>query len=195
MAIPSGRFGLMTPLLLGGGHRRSRFGAQRRRGMQGARPAERSWTTWTTRTPWAAGRTASHSGSTHHRLAGTNGAAIDRLAGDGRGAARGHPRPRGLLLLSLPREWTRLLLLQARHHVGTRRYDGARGRLSSQIRTRLRTQRCSRGWRRQWRSRFARSRWRSRRCGAGHRLRWHSDGRRRQRRRGRRRRQGLPRSR
>ncbi len=43
MAIASGRFGLMTPLLLGGGDRRGRFGAQRRRGMQSARPAKRSW--------------------------------------------------------------------------------------------------------------------------------------------------------
>ena len=191
MAIPSGRLGLMAPLLLGGGHRRSRFGAQRRRGMQRARPAESSWTT---RTSWTAGRTASYSRSTHHRLAGTNGAAIDGLAGDGRGAARGHSRPWGLLLLSLTRERTRLLLLQARHHVGTRRNHGARGRLSSQIRTRLRTQRRSRSWRRQWRCRFAGSRWRRRR-GAGHRLRRHSDGRRRQRRGGRGGRQGLSRSR
>ncbi len=56
-----------------------------------------------------------------------------------------------------------MLLLQARHHVGARRHHGTRGRLSRQIRARLRTQRCSRSGRRQWCSRFAGSRRRGRR--------------------------------
>lgn len=186
MPIASGRFGLMTPLLLGGGHRRGRLGAQRRRRVQGARPAKCSWgAAWT-------GRAPADTGTAHHGLAGTNGATIDRLAGNRRRATRRHAGP-GSLLLHLPRRRTALLLLQARHHIGPRRHNRTRGRLSGQIRARLRAQGRSRSWRRQGRGRFTRRR--RRRRGSGHRLGRRRDRRGRHRGCGRGRRQGLARSR
>jgi len=159
----------MTPLLLGGGDGRSRFGAQGRRWMQRTRPAKRSRAAGAAGAARTTGRAAANTGTAHHRLAGTNGATINWLAGDRRGTASRHPGPRSLLLLYLSWRWTGLLLLQARHHVGTRRYHGARGRLSSQIRARLRAQRCSWSWARQRMGRFG---WRRR--GTGHRMRGQS---------------------
>ncbi len=94
MAIASGRFGLVTPLLLSGGNRRGWFGAQRRRGMQAYAAGEMP------RVPlglWRTGRAAAHAGSAHNGLAGTNGATIDGLAGHGRGTAGGHSGPGCLL--------------------------------------------------------------------------------------------------
>jgi hypothetical protein len=190
----------MTPLLLGGGHRRGWFGAQRRRGVQGARPAKCSWAAA------RGGRASADTGSAHHGLAGTNGAAVDRLAGDRRRTARWHAGARRLLL-RLPGSRTGLLLLQARHHIGARRHNRTRGRLSGEIRARLRAQgrsrsrRCQRrrgrrgGHRRRgyWGcGRFARSR---RRRSAGHRLSRRGMRCGRHRRSVRWRRQGLPRSR
>jgi hypothetical protein len=169
MTIPSGRLGLMTPLLLGGGDGRSRFGAQGRRWMQRTRPAKRSWAAGATWTTWTAGRAATNTGTAHHRLAGTNGATINWLAGDRRGTASRHPGPRSLLLLYLSWRWTGLLLLQASHHIGTRRHHGTRGRLSSEIRAWLRAQGCSWSWTGQRSGRFG---WRRR--GAGHRVRGQS---------------------
>jgi hypothetical protein len=159
----------VTPLLLGGGDGRSRFGAQGRRWVQRARPAKRSWAAWAARAAWTTGRAAANTGAAHHRLAGTNGAAIDWLAWDRRGTASRHPGPRSLLLLYLSWRRTGLLLLQARHHIGTRRHHGARGRLSSEIRARLRAQRRSWSWAGQRSGRFG---WRRR--GAGHRMRGQS---------------------
>ena len=121
---------------------------------------------------------AADTGTTHDRLAGTNGAAIDRLAGNGRRAASRHART-SCLRLSLARRWTGLLLLQPRHHVGTRRNHRTRRRLSGKIRAWLRAQRGSWSWRSQWRSCFGR-----RRRGAGDRWTRKCDGRRRHRRRG-----------
>ncbi len=82
----------MPPLLLRGWDGRGWFGAQRRRGMQSAGPAKRSGASRTA----GSRRAAAHTGSTHYRLAGTNGPAIDGLAGDGRGTASRHARPRAL---------------------------------------------------------------------------------------------------
>jgi hypothetical protein len=181
----------MPPLLLRGGDERGWLGAQRRRWMQGARPAKCSWSSWSA--AWS-GRAATDAGSTHHRLTGTNGAAIDGLSGDRRGAASGHARPGGLLQ-NLSRRWARLLLLQARHHIGARRDNGSRGRLSGEVRARLRAQGRSGSWARQWRRGFA-GRRRSLRHATGHRLGWvRNRSGRRHRRGGSGRRQRLPRSR
>ena len=142
----------MTPLLLGGDGR-SRFGAQGRRGMQRARTTKRSWSAraaWTARTT---GRATTNTGTAHHWLSRTNGATIDGLAGNRRGTASRHSGPWSLLLYLSWRR-TGLLLLQARHHIGTRRHHGTRGRLSSEIRARLRAQRCSWSWTSQRSGRF-----------------------------------------
>ena len=187
MTIPSGRLGLVTPLLLGGGDGRSRFGAQGRRWVQRPRATKRSWAAGAA---WTTGRAAANTGAAHHRLAGTNGAAIDWLAWDRRGTASRHPGPRSLLLLYLSWRRTGLLLLQARHHIRTRRHHGARGRLSSEIRARLRAQGCSWSWARQRMGRFG-----CRRRGTGHRMRGQSYRRWRHRRRRSRRGQRLPRTR
>src|SRR5580700_4420079 len=104
MAIATAGLGLMTALLLGR-NRRCRFGAKWRRGMQRAR---------TTKTSRSAGRRA-HARSPHHGLAGTNGAAIDRLAGYRRRTARGHSGPRRLRRSLAGHRTSLLLLLQARH--------------------------------------------------------------------------------
>ncbi len=168
MAVAAARFGLMPPLLFGG-NRRGRLGAQRRSGVQGARPSKR---------PGRSRSGAADTGPAHYRLAGTNGAAIDGLARDGRRAASRHAGSSSLLL-SLSRRWTGLLLLQARHHVGARRDHRTRCRLSGEILAWLRAQRGSWSWRSQWRTCFGR-RWR----GAGDRWTRKCDGRRRHRRRG-----------
>jgi hypothetical protein len=163
----------MSPLLLGGGDGRCRFSAQGRRWMQRTRTAKRSWAAWTTRSAWTTGRAAANTGTTHDRLSGTNGAAINGLAWDRRGTASRHPGPGSLLLLCLSWRRTGLLLLQARHHVGTRRHHGTRGRLSSEIRARLRAQRRSWSWTGQRSGRFGRMG----RCAAGHGVRGQSYGR------------------
>ena len=182
MPVAPARLGLVTPLLLGGDGR-SRFGAQRRRGMQCAGPAEGAGAA-------RSGRAATHPRSAHYGLAGTNGAAIDGLAGNGRGTARGHTRPGRLL--HLPWSRTSLLLLQARHHIGARRHDRARGRLSREIRARLWPQRRARRRAGQRSGSFARGR---RRSNAGHRQGWKRHRRRRDGCRGTGRRQRLPRTR
>jgi len=184
MPIAATGFGLMTPLLLGG-NGRGRLGAQGRRRMRRAWPAKGTGTAWRSRS----GRASAHPGSAHYGLAGTNGAAINRLARDRRGAASGHARP-GRLWLNLPGSRTRLLLLQTRHHVGARRYDWTSGRLSCEIWTRLRTQRCARSGTGQRRGAFARGRGRT-----SYRLGWKRHRHRRHGRRGSGRRQGLPRTR
>jgi len=153
--------------------------------MRRAWPAKGTGTAWRSRS----GRASAHPGSAHYGLAGTNGAAINRLARDRRGAASGHARP-GRLWLNLPGSRTRLLLLQTRHHVGARRYDWTSGRLSCEIWTRLRTQRCARSGTGQRRGAFARGRGRT-----SYRLGWKRHRHRRHGRRGSGRRQGLPRTR
>jgi hypothetical protein len=159
MPIASARFGLMTPLLLGGDGR-GRFGAQRRRGMQRAWPAEGAGAA-------RSRRAATHARAAHHGLAGTNGAAIDGLSGNGRGTACGHTRPGSLLYL--PRSRTSLLLLQSRNHIGARRNYRTRGRLSGQVRAWLWPQGRARRWAGQRSGRFARG---SRRSSTCHRLGW-----------------------
>ena len=136
--------------------------------MQRTRPAKRSWATRAARATWTAGRAAANTGTPHHRLAGTNGAPIDGLAGDRSGTAGRHPGPRRLLLY-LSWRWTGLLLLQARHHIGARRHHGTRGRLASEIRARLRAQGRSWSWTGQRSGRFGRRRrdachWMRRQC-------------------------------
>ena len=183
MAIPAARLGLVTPLLLsrnGSG----RLGPQRRRRMQGARPAKCSWAS--SRTAWSG---AADARAPHHRLAGTDRTTIDRLAWNGRGTASWSPRP-GRLRRRLAGHRTGLLLLQTCNHVRARRHHGTRGRLSCKIGARLWAQRRSgsgRGVRRGGLGRGRRT--------AGHRLRGKCDGRRRDRHGRRSRGHGLARSR
>lgn len=153
MPVASPRFGGMPTLLLGW-NRCGRFGAQWRGGVQSSGTAQPRCSA-----------SGSDAGSTHHRLSGTNGAAINRLAGNGRGASSGHARPRRGRL-GLTRRGTRLL--QPSHHVGARRNYRTRDRLARQGRPGLRPQwhcgswsagrsrrggRCSERRRRCWRSR------------------------------------------
>ncbi len=108
-----------------------------------------------------------YAGATHDGLSRTNGAAINRLAGNWRGTASRHPGARRWRLC-LAGSGTRLRLLQTRHHVRTRRHHGTHYGLSSQGWTGLSSQRqrgrwsagrgrrggsCSQRWRRWQRSR------------------------------------------
>jgi hypothetical protein len=117
MAVAPPRFGLMAALLFGGRNRRGRFHAQGRSRMQCSGAAKSS------------GRLAAgtHAGPAHHGLSGTNGAAINRLAGNGRGAARRHA---GTRRARLGLAGSRPGLLQLGDHVWTRRNHGTSGWLT-----------------------------------------------------------------
>lgn len=126
MAIAAAGFGCVPALLFGGWKRCRRLHAQRRSGMQrpgAAKPRRRasSASAWT-----------GNSGPTHDGLAGTNGTAINGLAGHWRGATSRHAGPRRLRL-GLARGRTGLL--QPRHHIRTRRNHRTRGGLAGQIGT------------------------------------------------------------
>ena len=163
MTVAPGRLGLMAALLLGG-ERRCRLDSQRRSGMQRSLAAKATGS----RAAWSA-----YTGATHDGLAGTDRAAINRLAWHGRGTTGRHSRTRRWRL-GLAWRGTGLLL-QPGYQIGTRGHDGTSGRLAGQIRTRgrrsngHRRRRCSRSWsgRCRW-SRFGR-----RRSGARDRLRSH----------------------
>jgi len=133
MTISSG-LGGMTALLFDG-QRSSGFGPQwrRRRVLRSGASQARS------RTAWA------HAGAAHDGLSRTNGAAINRLAGNWRGTASRHAGPR-CLRLRLAGSGTRLRLLQPRHHVRTRRNHGTRDRLARQCWPGLSSQRQSGRW-------------------------------------------------
>ncbi len=131
MTVAPGGLALMAALLFGSGDQRSGLSAERRSRMQ------RSGATQTGHS--AAGRTT-QTGAAHHRLPGTNGAAVNWLAGNGRRTAGRHSGARRLR--SLPGRGTSLL--QTRHHIGTRGHYRPRSGLSGEIRARLRTQ--GRSW-------------------------------------------------
>jgi hypothetical protein len=156
MPVAADRLALM-PALLFGWDRSGGLGAQRRRGMQRARPPKASWRYSGS---WSAG---AHSGPAHNRLAGANRTAVDGLARNERGTAGRQSGP-WRLRLYLTRSRTRLL--QPGHHVGTRRNYGTRRGLPRQIVARLWPQRCSRRRHRR-RSRHRRRRRFGRRGSAG----------------------------
>jgi hypothetical protein len=125
----------MTALLFDG-QRRGGFGPQwrRRRVLRSGTAQARN------RTAWA------HAGAAHDGLSRTNGAAINRLAGHGRGTTSRHAGARRWRL-GLAGSGTRLRLLQPRHHVRTRRNHRAHYGLSSQGWPGLSSERQSGRWR------------------------------------------------
>jgi hypothetical protein len=157
IAVPvhSRAYGTLYIAALVGRRRRGRLGAQRRGGMH--RPLALLAHAGSGGTTGAA-RTA----GTDDRLAGTDGAAVDRLAGDGRRwRLAGHRRPgRGLSGGRL-----RLSLLETGDQVRARRHDRPRGGLTGKNRFR------GGSWRRRGRARRAWGgmglRWRGR---------WHRSG-------------------
>jgi hypothetical protein len=124
MAIAAAGLGCVPTLLFGGGQRSSRLHSQWRSGMQRSLPAK------TGRRASSASARAGNTRPTHDGLAGTNGAAINGLAGHWRGTTRGHAGARRLRL-SLARRGTGLL--QARHHIRAWRNHRTRGGLAGEI--------------------------------------------------------------
>jgi hypothetical protein len=99
--------------------------------MQSTGPAKASWRSS------GSGRAGTHSGPPHDGLAGANRTTVDGLSGNHCRTASGQPGPRSLRLHLTGR---RTRLLQPCHHVGTRRHNRPRRRLTSQTLTRLRPQ-------------------------------------------------------